>query len=124
MFRPLAGVEKLTVEPGDGAIDVATGAFSGLPLRQVSWQRSISGGEGLFAGITTLDSLAVSPAVTTLPENVLSGCAGLRAISVSPELATVGKEALQGCTALQKPVCHRLAGAAALFMKTAMRPSD
>lgn len=101
VFRPLAGVEKLTVEPGDGAIDVATGAFSGLPLRQVSWQRSISGGEGLFAGITTLDSLVVSSAVTTLPENALSGCAGLRAISVSPELATVGKGALQGCTALQ-----------------------
>lgn len=102
-FSDCPGIKNLYLQPGEGLITINNTAFANNKIQKLFLGRDVNQPLGLGSSLQTLE---IDYAVTTLPDNAFSGCTNLAEVVMpnpkfgDANLKTIGNNAFLNCSKL------------------------
>ena len=91
---------------GHNVISIDNSAFSyNLNLTSVSFKKAIhlkNIGKGAFQGCSSLESLVLTPSITSIGQSAFQGCTSLESLDLGETITTIPSQAFYECTALKE----------------------
>lgn len=95
-FAGCTGIRSLTIADGHEPLNLPADAFTGCDIVSLTLGRNIS--TPTFAGYTSINTLNITEAVTSLCAGLFRGCTGLTEVTVPGSVTSFGLGAFAGCT--------------------------